>query len=84
MNRKDVEQMAWQAGFAIVGNHIIVNSETGPAHATCTETLNKFANILVGYERESCAMRAWATVVSLVDAETADQVLKAIRARGQE
>ena len=32
-------------------------------------------------EREACAMRAWSSVLAMTDAETADRVLAAIRAR---
>ena len=34
-------------------------------------------------EREACAMQAWALVLGLTDQDTADIVLRAIRARGQ-
>ena len=48
------------------------------------EAMERQVNILtdaLAQEREACAMRAWSSVLAMTDAETADRVLAAIRAR---
>ena len=45
------------------------------------EPLWRFAQLVRADEREVYAMRAWSCVLAMTDAETADKVLVAIRAR---
>lgn len=60
---------------------LFTDSENQPTqHGTVTV---EYMQREIAAEREACAMRAWALVLGLTDQDTADIVLKAIRARGQ-
>lgn len=66
---KTVIEMAREAGF------------TSGELAFMQDNFLFFANLVRADEREACAMRAWSCVLAMTDAETADKVLAAIRAR---
>lgn len=69
MNREEITKLAREAGFVgMDGDH---------------GALRRFAVLVASAEREACAMQAWALVLGLTDQDTADIVLRAIRARGQ-
>ena len=53
MNRDDIVHMAWMAGFAVFDKKIFAESEIGPAHALCTEALNRFADLVATHIRET-------------------------------
>ena len=75
MNREDIIRMAREAGAER-------NSDL-PDWSFEDKTLERFAALVAAAEREACAMQAWALVLGLTDQDTADIVLRAIRARGQ-
>lgn len=43
----------------------------------------EYERSIAAAEREACAMEAWALVLGLTDQDTADIVLRVIRARGE-
>lgn len=51
MTRENVAKLAQEAGFQVENNHVFANSEIGPAHALCTEAVNKFAAIVEQHVR---------------------------------
>jgi hypothetical protein len=53
MNQADIIRMAREAGFAIQDDHIFADSETGPSHALCTETVKRFAALVEAAVREA-------------------------------
>jgi hypothetical protein len=85
MNREDIIRMAREAGFTDHNGfcEVIVRHSNG-SWIGVKDELERFAALVAAAEREACAMQAWALVLGLADQATADIVLKAIRARGQE
>lgn len=78
---KTVIEMAREAGVRIYNEHTGRNTEK--TFIAAFDILERFAELVRADEREVCAMRAWSSVLAMTDAETADRVLAAIRARGE-
>ena len=69
MTREEITSMAREAGFVGFDGE--------------NKCLRQFAVLVAAAEREACAMEAWELVLGLTDQDTADIVLRAIRARGE-